>query len=289
MEETAEKIEQAIDTANSGAENRAEQTQNAPAGENTTEPSPKAEPAKEPDYKAEAERYKAEAERGRHAMARARKERAAEKAEWERRFSELEGRLTPKKQKTREDFGSDAEWQEYALGEFSERVAAKVRQQIEEERKSKEGDSSKLDELKAEVTKFAGPETDKVWDVLEDRYSEAGEVLTDPNAKTLLAEVMASRSRGALLTILARKPQIFRDLIGLTPTRQAIAVANLERAVDEAVAKAKKGGAEAAKRSESLPAVGSFGTNGRGSTDISGLTQQQRLDRYKAEALKRRI
>lgn len=271
--------------------------QNAPAaeekaesGDEGSEANPKKEEAKEgKSDDGGLERYKSEAERSRHAMARMRKQHAAEKADWERKFKELEAKVAPQKPKTREDFGSDEEWREHLEKAIEDKIVARVMEGLNKRQAEERGVSGAISDLHTSVSNFLGKEDgEKVWRELTTEGTEAYEILNDPRSDHMVSVICDSPMKGALLGAIVYSPRVFRNILDLPQSRQAYELYRVEERIRSNQAEIARKKEQAKKREESLPAPGTFGNNAKGSTDISGLSTKQRVERYKKELLDNR-
>lgn len=266
--------------------------QNAPAeqekaeSDGAKEEAPKAETKESEQKDGGLERQKSEAERSRHAMARMRKQFASERAELERRISELESQLNPKKPKTREDFKSDDEWRGHLEQVLEDRIAERVAKRIAETQSRERDAAQTANSLQNSVIDFLGKEDgNKVWRELTTEGQEAYEIVNDPRADDMVNTICESPMKGELLGAIVYSPNVFRNILELPKSRQPFEIYRIEEQIRRNKAEIARRKSEATKRAESLPTPGSFGNNAKGKTDIGSLSTRQRVERYKKELL----
>lgn len=195
------------------------------------------------------------------------------------------------KEKTLEDFnGNVAEYGKYIREKITAEVTGNVTKTLTEkqERETAQQDFSR--KLKEDLVKsFGQQKADSVLSDLGNPESVMSQILMDEGAKAI-AEAIAKSSRKAdLLALMQAKPQLFQDMMGLDARRQEYRIYALEDAIEskyrELASKQKKDEEKKAV-ADSLPTTGTFGVNGNGTTDISTLSDKDRVARYKAEMLK---
>lgn len=194
--------------------------------------------------------------------------------------------------KKRADFANDDEYGNYLYDRITKEVTEKLTAQFEERQKAASEREESNKALKESLVKSFGSErAESVWNDLQDETSMMSQIITDGRGVEMAKAIGSSKRSADLLALMQAKPEIFTEILELSPEKQKYRIFALEDAIDErykAVAAKQQADAEKQVRKDSVPVTGTFGVNGNGSTDISGLSSAERVARYKKEILESR-
>lgn len=194
--------------------------------------------------------------------------------------------------KKRSEFANDDEYGKYLYDRIYKQVSEKVTSELEEKRKAETERDESNKALKDKLVKSFGNErAESVWKDLNDEASMMSQIITDGRGVEMARAIGASNRNADLLALMQAKPQIFQAILELSPDKQKYRIYALEDAIEQqyaSIAAKQQEAKQAQERAASVPVTGTFGTNGNGVTDISGLSSAERVARYKKEILESR-
>lgn len=217
------------------------------------------------------------------------KEMDALRKENEELKAKFAGNNQPAK-KTRKDFETDEAYESYVRDSISESVKGDLKKENEEKEKAeaeKQAFTKKVYEGLEGISKGLA---EKVFTDLADENSRLHAIITDERARELVKEIKGEFGAD-LLALAQAKPEIFEGILALPAEKQKYRLWMLEdqiTSVKSKVSAKQQADKEKQERADSLPTAGAFGRNGTGTSDISGLSTEERVNRYKAEMLKKR-
>lgn len=266
-------------------------------GKKPDESKPQGDGKQPEDPKGEGTAKPSEKEMQEHAFAKMRLKFKKENEELKARLAQLEKSAVenaPKTQlKTRKDFETDPEYEQYVRDSIADEVRKKVLEEVNSYRAKQDEANKNTAKLREDLEGTFGKEvTNKVLTDLNDPESEMSMILTDERAAPIVEAVKGSGRKADLLALMQAKPQIFQAMMTLPPTKMAYRVYQLEDQIEakySALAAKKKEDEKKKAIADSLPTPGSFGNGGEENKGVSGLSTQQRVDRYKKEYLEQRI
>lgn len=195
--------------------------------------------------------------------------------------------------KTRKDFETDEEYGQYVRKSMKEEITSELRGELESSRETERERENFTTQIRDQLERTFNKEiSDRVVKDLFDPESELSMIITDERANAIAEVVKSSSRRADLLALMQAKPQMFQKMLELPPEKQKFRMWQLEDEIESRYAQLQaRQQAEQQKkeRADSLPTAGTFGVNGNGATDISGLSPQQRVERYKSEMRKNGI
>lgn len=200
----------------------------------------------------------------------------------------------PKPQtKTRKDFGDDdAAYEKYLRETIAEEAYQKAKAEFESKKSEQDGKEKFTAKLREDLERsFSKDVADKVFGDLSDPESDMTLIITDERSEPMREAIMESSRRADLLALMQAKPQIFQQILELPPKRQAYRIYQLEDQIEARYSqlKARQASEQQKKeRADSLPNTGTFGQGDNTNKGFSGLSTQQRVDRYMEEYMKQR-
>lgn len=268
------------------------------AGEASTETEAKVTGTEEKENSTEAKgtakKTLTDEEKRNHAMAAQRiKEKGYTKkiAELEAEINALKNASQAPKRKTRDDFKTDEEYKQYVQSEFAGEIKSNVLNEIRKQQSEQQEAVNSRRELETEITKYYGDEVrNKIIAELSDPYSEMAQIVTDPRAKALVEAIRDSKEKPHILAAMQATPQAFAELLNESPRRQEFAIFQMEnniRSKLQGYVQKQLDQQKKQERADAVPAMGTFGTNTNGVTDISKLSTKERVERYKADMRKK--
>ncbi len=195
------------------------------------------------------------------------------------------------------DFPNEDEYRKYLYDTMEKQITEKVMKQVQEARERDAELQNGNNELRSTLERAFGAErAGSIYKDLENPESELSQILTDERAEALLDVVNHSKRKAEILAIIQARPADFLSLFELPPEKQKYRLYGLEDAIEQKYAQAQQQ-PQAAQQQQTqaqpkpntaagLPTPGAFGTNGTGTRDISGLSTQERIARYKEEMRK---
>lgn len=234
-------------------------------------------------------------EKQQHAIAKMRADFNRELAALRKENEELKARFngaekTPEK-KTRKDFQTDDEYGDYLRKQIEESVKADFKKQQDESEKAQKEKMEFAKSLSDGLEKIQKGLSEKVFKDLNDEGSEMFSIIKDDRAEPIREMIRKSGRRADLLALMQAKPGIFQQIMELPEEHQKYRLYSLVDAIDSKYSQLEKqhqADKQKEERAASLPAAGAFGVNGTGTTDISGLSTAERVNRYKADMIKKR-
>ena len=194
--------------------------------------------------------------------------------------------------KTVKDFEKPEDYEKYLRESLKDEIRSEVLNEVESQRRERDEFDGFMTKLRDELeTNFGKDVGEKVVKDLEDPESDMSLIITDERAKPIVEAIKTSKRRADLLALMQAKPQMFLNMLDLPDRRKEYGIYQIEDAINARYAQVKAKEAEDKKKKEranSLPSTGTFGVNGNGNDGISGLSTQQRVNRYKEEILKKR-
>lgn len=193
-------------------------------------------------------------------------------------------------QKKRSDFNSDDEYGEYLRQNFEKDVTEKVLKQVKEQNDSIARQNEFSRKLNEDLNKIQQGLGDKIIAELSNPESTMSQIIMDENGEAMASAIRDSNRRADLLALMQAKPQIFQEILALPPKKQEYRIYALEDQIElkyAQLSKKQQDDKEKEERSASLPTAGAFGVHGNGTSDISGLSTEERVARYKAEMRKK--
>ena len=193
-------------------------------------------------------------------------------------------------QKKRSDFNSDDEYGEYLRQNFEKDVTEKVLKQVKEQNDSVARQNEFNRKLNEDLNKIQQGLGDKIIAELSNPESTMSQIIMDENGEAMASAIRDSNRRADLLALMQAKPQIFQEILALPPKKQEYRIYALEDQIElkyAQLSKKQQDDKEKEERSASLPTAGAFGVHGNGTSDISGLSTEERVARYKAEMRKK--
>lgn len=206
--------------------------------------------------------------------------------------AEIEGLKGGKKteQKKRSDFNSDDEYGDYLRQNLEKDVTDKILKQVKEQNDSVARQNEFNRKLTEDLDKIQQGLGNKIIAELNDPESVMSQIILDENGESMVTAIRESSRRADILALMQARPEIFKNILALPPKKQEYRIYALEDQIDAKYAqlsKKQQDDKEKEERSASLPTAGSFGVHGNGTTDISGLSTEERVARYKAEMRKK--
>ena len=235
-------------------------------------------------------------EKQQHAMAAMRASHKRETDSLKKEIEELKKLVNAGKEKQepkkRSDFGSDEEYGEYVRSQITEGAAKQVREELEKRQADERRQNEFNEKLKSGLEGISKGLSEKVFGDLKNPESVMSQIIMDERAKSMVDAIRQSPRMADMLALMQAKPQIFQDILELPPKKQEYRIFSLEDNIDTIYSKkaSRQQDDEAKKdRAASLPVTGAFGNQGTGSTDVSALSTEERVARYKAELKKKRL
>lgn len=255
-------------------------------------------PEGDPKEKGEGDKKPSDADKANHAMAELRFKSKKENEGLKRQIADLQKQLAelqPKPQaKTSKDFEKPEDYEKYVRDSFKDQLRAEILEEINTTRAQQDAQEGFARQLREDLEKrFPKEVSDKVISDLQNPESTMSAILKDERAKPILDAITSSSRKADLLALMQGAPQMFIDMLDITDeTRKKYRVYQLEDQINarykQLAAKMQSDKAKAEKAA-SLPTTGTFGVNETGNNGVSGLSAQQRVERYKQELLKGRI
>lgn len=195
------------------------------------------------------------------------------------------------------DFADEDEYRKYLYETMEKQITEKVMKQVQEARERDAELQSGNNELRLSLEKAFGIErAGSIYKDLENPESEVSQIISDERAETLLDVVIHSKRKAELLAMIQARPADFWNLLEMPEAKQRFRLYGLEDAIEQKYVQAQQQ-PQAAQQQQTqaqpkpntaagLPTPGAFGTNGTGTRDISGLSTQERIARYKEEMKK---
>lgn len=203
----------------------------------------------------------------------------------------------PEAVKKLSEFPNEDEYRKYLYETMEKQITEKVMKQVQEARERDAELQNGNNELRSSLERAFGAErAGSIYKDLENPESELSQILTDERAEALLDVVNHSKRKAEILAIIQARPADFLSLFELPPDKQKYRLYGLEVAIEQKYAQAKQQPQATQQQppqaqprpntAAGLPTPGAFGTNGTGTRDISGLSTQERIARYKEEMRK---
>lgn len=196
----------------------------------------------------------------------------------------------PPKAKQRSDFNTDEEYGKYVRDTMKDEVKSELQQEQQDRERSEKEKAEFAEKLTGSLERLQKGLAEKVFKDLADPASPMHGIVTDERAGEINKILRKSERMADMLALMQAKPQIFQSMLALPAEKQRYRMYQLEDEIDSMYAKAgakQQADKEKQERAASLPAPGSFGTHGTGTSDISGLSTEERVNRYKAELRKK--
>lgn len=287
-------IQQSRQLANGGTQDKGSGVEAHPqADKSTTEQKPDGGKPKDGNDVKDTPKEPTEAEKQQHAIAEMRSKFKRENDSLKKEVESLrkwkaDFEAKQAKPKTLEDFGGDAsKFGEYLRKQIEDDVYARVSSEFSRKAAEDAEMSERGDRLSKGLEALQSGLSQKVMAELKNPDSVMSGILNDEHGGKIIADAITESEHGAeLLAIMHSKPELFQQMLTLSPKRIEYRIYQLEDqivALSKQMADKNKAEAEKQAKSDSLPNVGAFGTNGNGNKGIGGLSAKERVERYKAE------
>ena len=234
-----------------------------------------------------------EAEKQQHAMAKMRSQFKRENDALKKELEELkkwkaDAEAKNVKPKTLEDFGGDQQkFGEFLRKQIEDDVYARVSEEFKKRNEADAETSERGERLMKGLNDLQEGLSQKVVAELKDPDSAMSQILNAGEKGKTIADAITESEHGAeLLALMHGKPEIFQQMLALPQKRIEYRIYQLEDqivATAQRLSEQKKAEAEKKEKADSLPNVGAFGLNGNGNKGIGGLSNKERVERYKAE------